>query len=146
MLPTSSGLLIAITALFILVLPSSEANARGSLRFGDDSTIHFIKELTVKGPKSEELSLGYKTTTKNFALPYYLQKDGYVLKVKGTDGFYILNDKLIRDMQGKGQLPSPLPPFTLSWVDYVFGYLLWVVIAGLLLWGLISMLWKKRTS
>ena len=142
----SSAMVLAILALLVSLLSFNEAQARGSMRFGDDSTIHFIKELAVKGPKSEELSLGYKTTTKNFVLPYHLIKDGYVLQIKGTDNFYPISDKLQKDMQAKGQLPTPLPTFALTKLDYALGYALWLFVAALLLWGLLSMLWKKRSS
>ena len=42
--------------------------------------------------------------------------------------------------------PDPLPPYSLSFWDYLMGYSLWVVIAGAILWTLISGAFKRRRA
>jgi tetratricopeptide (TPR) repeat protein len=70
--------------------------------------------------------------------------DGYILGIRGEQSYFPLDDARIKSLQARGLLPSPLPPYELSSVDYVFGHVLWIVLIVVI--GLIpfSVLAKKR--
>ena len=63
--------------------------------------------------------------------------EGHILGVRGQQSYYRLDSADVTSFQARGLLPTPLPPYELSALDYAMGYLLWpvlVVIAGLLVW------------
>src|SRR5262249_24951221 len=98
----------------------------------------------VRGSKGEPLYLGYKYSFHSFILPYRVTDDGYILGVRGEQRYYRLTDANIKSMQANGQLPSPLPPYQISTIDYVMGHAAWIALVVVI--GLIplSMLTKKR--
>src|SRR5207253_7660725 len=63
----------------------------------------------------------------SFIMPYSLSDDGYILGVKGRDSYFRLNKADIEGFQARGQLPTPLPPYELSALDYAMGHILWAV-------------------
>ena len=70
--------------------------------------------------------------------------DGYVLGVRGEQSYFRLDESNIKSMQARGQLPTPLPPYQLSMVDYAMGHGAWIALAVII--GLIplSMISKRR--
>jgi hypothetical protein len=77
--------------------------------------------------------LCYKTSTLCIFLGCHVRDDGYVLRPAGEPRKYIpLNDAAIRKLQDEGQLPTPLPAYSFSFVDYLFGYSILLVPVGLL--------------
>src|SRR6266511_5870763 len=125
------ALLFALLA--SLILSSSRAEA---YKFGTDEQIRFIQDVTVKGAKDEALFLGHVVRTKFFLAGVYVEDVGYVLGVKGdSKNFYNMptGEELAR-FQRNGSLPNPLPPYSLGFFDYLFGYSLWWVITLLIAW------------
>ena len=123
-------------AVFAFTLPQ-QAGARG-LQFGKSEKINHIADVKLKGAKQEALFLAYKTTTQSFLLPAYMNDDGYVLGVVGDSKKYYSMPKAekLAAFQKNGYLPNPLPKYAIPFLDYLFGYLLWVTVGVLLLWGL----------
>jgi tetratricopeptide (TPR) repeat protein len=116
----------------------------GKVMFGTQEHLIKIQDVAIEGPRGETLYLGYKYSLYSFVAPYSVSNDGYILGVAGQDRYYKLDAKMIEDLQAKGQLPNPLPPYQLSEVDYIFGNLLWIILAGLAIWFLISSLKDRR--
>jgi tetratricopeptide (TPR) repeat protein len=112
--------------------------------FGAQEHLRKIEDIDAKGPKGEALYLGHKYSFHSFVLPYQLTDDGYVLGVRGEQSYFRLDDANIKSLQARGLLPSPLPPYQLSLLDYAMGHALWIALAVII--GLIplSMRSKKR--
>jgi tetratricopeptide (TPR) repeat protein len=128
----------------LCILAMGAAPAQAKLYFGTKDYLAHIQDVDVKGPGGESLYLAYKYSFHSFLLPAYVTEDGYVLAIKGRDAYFKLDDTRIKALQARGQLPSPLPPYELSWIDYAMGYSLWG--AGLVILGSIplTMLGKRR--
>jgi len=132
----------AILATVLLLVPASAK----AWQFGDTERLHKIEDINLKGADGEPLYLGYKTTVVNFGAGVYLKDDGYILGVTGKSGRYYdfpAGDKLTRFQDDK-LLPNPLPPYTISWIDYGEGYLLWIVLIGYAIIHGIVVLYKRR--
>jgi tetratricopeptide (TPR) repeat protein len=135
-----------IGAIAVLTLSAAPAQA-AKLYFGAQEYLHKIQDVDIKGPKGEELYLGYKYSHHSFVLPYRTTDDGYILGVRGMRLYYRLDDANIKSLQARGLLPSPLPPYQLSLLDYALGYLLWpvlAVIAGLFVLPVFAKRRRKR--
>ena len=87
---------------------------------------HLAADLAVAdpdGPRTE--SIAYRDR----ANPEHAQSDdGYVLGLQGdATGYYPMpTGKDLSDLQAEGVLPEPLPPYSISTVDYALGYSLWI--------------------
>jgi hypothetical protein len=145
--------LFMLAAFILIAVSGPDANA--ALKFGTRDSVQHLKDLSVKGPKGEALSLGYVTTTHSFMLPYKMTGD-YVLIVRGAakdpsgrarDVFHRLPQAKIEQMQRAGALPKPLPASRHTIFDYLMGYLLWWSIPATLAFiGLFSMLGFGRRT
>lgn len=138
--------LLLLVAVVGLLLPAKNVDA--AWQFGADETTHFLQDVTLKGAKDEALFLGYMTKIQFFVAGMYITDEGYVLGVKGESNRYYnmpTGEELAR-FQKNGFLPDPLPPYSLSFWDYLFGYSLWWVIAGTIAWFAIRGRFKKRKA
>jgi hypothetical protein len=97
--------------------------------FGTQEQITAIQDVPLKGPQGESLCLAYKTSTKFFLAGIYLRDDGYVLKVVDNDKYIPLAEPRLSELQAAGQLPRPLPPYSISPWEYFQGYSLWFCLA-----------------
>ena len=85
-----------IAALIAGFLSLSEARAQvvGLGRIGAQDSIHFIQDVTLKGPQNEALFLGYATRTKMFLAGVYIVDEGYVLGIKDrSSSFYPMQSR-----------------------------------------------------
>lgn len=100
--------------------------------FGPDESITCIEDVALKGGNGEPLCLAYKRTIVFVFAGVYVKDDGYVLKPKAEARTYypMPTATELDGFQAAGLLPRPLPPYSLSAWDYLFGYSLWIVIAG----------------
>jgi hypothetical protein len=105
----------------------------GAMTFGRDETVRCLQDLPVVGPGGKAMCLAHKHTVHYFLAPIYLTDEGYVLKVKGADRYHPLSNEEITQMQGDGTLPTPLPKYSLSALDYLGGYFLWIMLAAAIL-------------
>jgi hypothetical protein len=137
------GLLFAAALFCMTALPGRSAHA-GSFMFGQQDRIHFLKNVNFKGPNGEGLYLGYMTTMHIFVLPYRVTKSGYVLGVTGNNkSYYKLSADRIAQSQRRGLLPTPLPPYKLSFLDYLVGYSLWFAFPAFMV---LCATWQKRMN
>jgi hypothetical protein len=138
--------LMLVAAVLCFLLPVRGADA--AVRFGADETIHFIEDVKLKGANQEALYLGYRTKIQFFLAGLYLTDEGYVLGVKGDSKRYydMPTGEKLAQFQKSGLLPDPLPPYSLSFWDYLFGYSLWWVIAFTIIWMVMSDRRKKRKA
>jgi hypothetical protein len=120
-----------------LVCIATSANAGG--RFGTDERIIKIQDIAATGPNGEHLFLGHKISTFNIFAPAYMTDDGYVIGVVGTDRYIPLDADKISGLQRSGQLPMPLPTYEITWVDWLFGYMLWALLPFIGLWAVYDM-------
>jgi tetratricopeptide (TPR) repeat protein len=127
----------------VLAIGATPAQA-AKLHFGTQEHLRKIEDVEFKGPKGEELYLGYKYTFHSFVLPYRMTDDGYVLGVRGEKSYFGLDSANVKSLQDRGLLPSPLPPYQLSLLDYAMGHALWILLAVLVGLLPLSMLAKRR--
>jgi hypothetical protein len=111
--------------------------------FGTNEKIRTI-ELT----RDPNYTLCHKVRMYFFFAGVYVADDGYVLKkTLEFDGkYYPLDDAKIRELQKEGILPVPLPPYSLSFLDYLFGYSLWIILAFTIVISLVRWRWKSPTE
>jgi hypothetical protein len=106
-----------------LVFSPRQAQA-GEVMFGTEETIHIIQPT-----KDPRYNLCYKTSIYFFIAGCYLADDGYVLGKAGKPKSYIpLTEAHIRELQQEGSLPTPMPKYSISFFDYLFGYSNWILV------------------
>lgn len=120
---------VALLAVLALL---AAAPAQAAYKFGTDETINKIEDVKLKGKDDEALFLGYMARTHWFLAGLYVEDVGYVLGVEGqSKRFYQMpQGEELKRFQRDGFLPDPLPKYSLSFFDYLFGYSLWLVLAG----------------
>lgn len=114
--------------------------------FGTVEYLRRIQDIDLKSPKAEALYLGYKLSYDAFMVPYRMRDDGYILGVVGDSRrYYPLDAAMIERLQAQKLLPAPLPAYNLTWFDYLIGYLLWLVLAGIVVsLPVVSLLQHRR--
>jgi tetratricopeptide (TPR) repeat protein len=129
------GNLIRSAMVAVATLCASAAFASPALAakimFGTKEYLEKIQDTDIKGPNGEALYLGYKYSHHALILPYRTTDDGYILGVVGQQRYYALDAPLIAGLQAKRLLPSPLPAYSVSWPDFLIGYLLWFIAGGI---------------
>jgi len=125
----------------------------GKMLFGTSEKLTCVADVGAKGPAGEPLCLAFKTSTVSFVAPLYLRKDGWVLGLREsptqehpTSFFDLPDGPRVAEMQLAGLLPAPFPPFQVATIDYVFGYMLWWVIALVALWAVVESRVKRRRA
>ncbi len=123
----------------VMSLSAGQAQA-GKMMFGTDETIH-----TIQPTRDPQYELCYKTSIFFAIAGCYVTDDGYVIRKIGEPGKYIpLTPALIQQLQQEGELPTPLPKYSLSVFDYVFGYSNWIILA--FIFGIPSAKWAWRKA
>jgi len=137
---------LALCTLIFVGLISQPAEAK--VLFGTKATVHRIADVSLKGPKGEDLYLARLSTMRFFLLGVYLEDNGYVLGIKGThDTYYDLPSKpVLLAAQKTGLLPDPLPEYSFSLWEYLLGYSMWLFIAFLFVSSVISKRKKRRKT
>jgi hypothetical protein len=135
---------LLLSAFAMLVLPMGAAEA--AWQFGAQEDIHCLQDVTLKGAKDEALCLGYMTKTQYFLAGLYVVDEGYVLGVKGETGryYHMPTGEDLDRFQRAGTLPNPLPPYKLSFWDYLIGYSLWWALALVALFYIVPAIRKRR--
>jgi hypothetical protein len=133
-----------VAAIFLAVAFALPAQA---FDFGADEKLHPLVDVDLKGAEGEELTLGFKTTTHNFLLPYALSDDGYVLLVRGEDGkFYDLEQERVAAWQEAGFLPAPFPEYEVPLIDRIFSFGLYFAVVLALPFYVIPAIRKRRAK
>jgi Tfp pilus assembly protein PilF len=125
----------------VLAMGATPAHA-AKLHFGTQEHLREIQDVELKGANGEALYLGYKYSVYSFLLPYGLTDDGYILGIRGDTSYFRLDDENIKSFQDRGQLPSPLPSYQLSMLDYAMGHAVWIVLAVIV--GLLPLSMRSR--
>jgi hypothetical protein len=119
----------------------------GVSRWGWDESLFCIEDVALKGPRGEPLCLAYKTSTYNAIASVYVRDDGYVLKIKGENGYYPLPEgDTLAAYQASGSLPKALPTYSLTFEDYLSGMTVWFVIAFFALLAMLNVWWDRRRA
>ena len=150
---------LALLASVALLCSAPEADARGGGRFGSEDKFVEVQSLDISPELANDpnLRLGGQWSLSQlrlyghykiqwFFLGAYVERDGYVLKPPGADIYFPLDDEKISALQQLGVLPDPLPAFAIPALDYAFGYSLWILIAGILIWVGGGELVRKRRA
>jgi len=111
-----------------------KVDAMGVLRFGKQETVTCIVDVDARGGGGEPACLAFKTSIYWAGGGVYLSDDGYVLKPRGSGNTYYELSNAARDGQVEG-LPSPLPPYSIPFMEYFGGYSLWWAIGAVIVWG-----------
>jgi tetratricopeptide (TPR) repeat protein len=119
----------------------------GKVCFGTQEFLTRIQDVTITGPKGENLYLGYKFSIHCFVFPYTLSDDGYVLGLKGREAYIRLDEASIDRYQATGLLPRPLPAYEISTLDYAMAHLFWavlVIMAGSVIFAIPRTIRRRR--
>jgi len=108
--------------------------------FGKQEDVQKIQDVQLKGPSGEDLFLGYKTSGYFLGAGVYISDDGYVLGIQGVKDKYfpLPRAEVLTQLQQEGSLPSPLPQYSLSLLDYAFGYSLWLTLLAVFLFQVLK--------
>lgn len=78
--------------------------------------------------------LCYKTSQRWFIGGITFTDDGYALREIGNDDQYVpLDEQIIKELQSRGELPNPLPKYTISTERYLKGYSFWIGLVVLII-------------
>jgi hypothetical protein len=117
------------------------------MMFGADETLTCIADVELEGAENEALCLGHKITKQFFVAGIYLRDDGYVLKIKDKPAYYPMPEEPeLSEMQAGGLLPKPLPGYSIPLLDYAFGYSLWLIIGGVILFSAVKALFRRKAA
>ncbi|MBU0500601.1 MAG: hypothetical protein KJ675_07200 [Gammaproteobacteria bacterium] len=136
-----------ILMLATLLAYSTPVYAKGiPLFFGEQEEIHKIADVNLKGGEGEDLFIGYRTRELYLLAGVYVTDEGYILGVTSDESKYYpfpSGDEL-KAFQESGMLPEKLPEYSLSTLDYIFGYSLWLIaLLGLLYYFMKKALVKR---
>lgn len=113
----------------------------GKMLFGSEETITCIEKVALKGAEEESLCLAHMHTKVFFVAGLYVKDNGYVLQIDGQQSYYpIPEGEELTNFQEAGMLPKVFPDYSIGFVEYAFGYSLWIV---LLFVGAFT-LWKSK--
>ena len=134
---------LKMRTLLILILTTSTLNSfAGKMMFGKDQNIHIIEpkfEIPLMDAKGYQLTDSLGTPIRG-KLAYLVEIQFFIAGVWVTDGGYILtNDKKtfysISESEQKiieESINKEFPSYSLSVFDYLFGYSLWLILAGVI--------------
>ncbi len=135
------------------------------MMFGNDESIHCLAEVPLKGAKDEALCIAYKRSILFIVAGVRVKDEGYVLGILDKTSspsakadpaaiaglevktYYPLPPGDVPGYQQHGMLPTPLPRYELPIWDYVFGYSLWLLVGGLVIfYGVQSLVSRSRAK
>jgi hypothetical protein len=147
-------IILAVVAMAFAAMFAPHAEAAGM--FGEEDNFNFLQKITVPEALVAEYGLpaewvGDKTELDAHSSTLFvfagvnITDHGYAIRVTGTEGYWPLNPDLISVLQEKGVLPTPMPSHAIPIIDLLFGYSLWIVIAGVaLFYGAKALFFKKK--
>ena len=98
----------------------------------------------IEPTKDPQYILCYKFSTYTLGMGCLITDDGYVLQRAGESQQYIpLDPVMIQKLQQEGTLPNPLPRYSLSIIDYLLGYSLWILLGVIFGPLLVKGAWAK---
>lgn len=123
----------------------------GKLLFGKDETTTCIVDIAAVGRDHEPLCLAYKTTKTFIAAGVWMKDDGYVLRPRaesvsghGKGLYYPLSSHDITLMQQDGDLPTPLPAYSIPATEWAAATSLYWIVALVVLFSAVVGRFKRR--
>ncbi len=118
----------------------------GGLAFGWDESIDCIQSISLTSEKQEPLCLAHKTKKLFVGAGVWVKDDGYVLRLEHDAHVYYPwpAAETVKEWQSNQLVPDPLPPYSISVADYVFGYSLWLIILCGVAFSLVRRALTKR--
>lgn len=123
----------------------------GKLLFGKDETSTCIVDIAVKGRDHEPLCLAFKTTKTFVGAGVWMTDDGYVLRPRadspgghGKGIYYPLSSQVISEMQQDGDLPTPLPAYSIPATEWAAATSLYWIVALVVAFSVITARFKKK--
>lgn len=138
-------LALAVAALAVMV--SSEAYA-GKMLFGWDNTLYEIADVSLTGAEGEDLVLVHEVKKYFFIAGVWVKDAGYALAIKDKleEDFYDFPAaEEVVAYQAEGLLPNPLPSYKIPFIEYIFGYSLWLILGAIGIYYGIKFLILRRT-
>jgi hypothetical protein len=132
-------LLSLLTLVTLLYGPPEYAQA-GGFRFGWDDSVRKIQDI-----HGTDFVLCHRVGTYFFIAGVYVTDCGYVLQDKNVrDKYAPLDPEQVREWQRKGMLPTPLPAYSLTFMDYLFGYSLWIFVLIVVSLTALEEVWRRK--
>ena len=123
----------------------------GKLLFGKDETTTCIVDIAATGRDHEPLCLAYKTTKTFVGAGVWMTDDGYVLRPRadspgghGKGIYYPLSSRAITEMQQDGDLPTPLPTYSIPGTEWAAATSLYWIVALVVAFSVIAGRFKKK--
>jgi hypothetical protein len=98
------------------------------LMFGTRDEIECIVPTKFAGPEGTQVCLAKKVSLHFFGAGVHVSDGGYVLRVDHGQTYYKLNEANLKELQALGLVPTPLPKYAITPLQYLFGYSLWIVL------------------
>ncbi|MEQ1784541.1 MAG: hypothetical protein ABMA14_24610 [Hyphomonadaceae bacterium] len=149
-------IMLAVFAVAFAAMFAPQAHAAGM--FGEEDSFNTLQKITIPAELATELGLpaewvGDKTELDSHSSTLFvfagvnITDKGYAIRVTGTEGYWPLEADLIAVLQERGVLPNPMPSHAIPIIDLLFGYSLWIVIAGVaLFYGAKALLFPKKKA
>lgn len=127
-----------LTLITVLVLLSCNV-CNAAMMFGEDDNIYVIQDVDLTSPNNKPMQLAHRVTNHFFIGGIYTTDNGYVLIEKGSkDEYWTLTENEMLQYQADKFLPTPMPSYKIPFWDYLFGYSLWLIIAGVVVYYFIK--------
>jgi hypothetical protein len=137
---------LAAAVLAAVFMLASQAASAAAL-FGTEEKIHYIQDVDITSQDNQPLFLGYKTSTTYLLAGVSITDDGYVFGLRSDHTKFIATSpEEIAKFQASGLLPTPLPPYQISMIDYLLGYSLWIVLPIIVIVYLVGWMRKRKAA
>lgn len=147
--------IVAVLAVAFAVMFAPRADA--AVMFGEQDNFKTLAKLSIPAdviaandlPKewAGNVELTEHSTTLFILAGVYVSDKGYAIKPLTGDSYWDVTDEQAKILSEAGILPNPLPPHEMDMVDLIFGYSLWIVIAGVVLfYGAKALFFKKPAA
>ena len=134
----------AIISVAVLSASTGQADA-ARYRFGTDESLTAYAK-TGMTHELKPVDLCYKTKTINVFAPVYTSDEMVLCDVSKKTYWPIPTGERLKTLQRAGLLPNPLPAYTRPLLDYLFGFSLWIALAGFGLFAGISVMFGSRSQ
>lgn len=137
-------LLAGITAFCLHVLAGASSAEAAKMRFGAEETLTHYADTGVQ-VGGEKLSLCYKATTQWFLLGVWTTDEAVLCDQARRRYWALPKGDQLKQLQAAKRLPDPIPPYERPFIEYAFGYSLWVL-GGLIGVGILLSRGRTRTE
>lgn len=102
----------------------------GRYNFGTDERLYAYAK-TGMTHENKPVALCYKTSTYNLFAPIYTTDEKVLCHVESKLYWPLPTGEKLAKLQAAGLMPKPLPEYERPVFDYLMGYILWIVFAGI---------------